>query len=137
MTIDPNHPLQRLPRRFGCVLILAIVTSLAAVGTSVAAELSFCTFGSGAGQCKQPYGVAVDRSTGHVYVVDQDHDRVNVFEEDGDFLLSFGSSGSGTGQFTGPAGIAVDNDPTSPAFHDIYVVDRPVVAGSSKPRVQR
>src|SRR4051794_23784755 len=90
MKNDPKHTFQRLPRRFGYVLVLAIVTTLAVVGSSAAAEFSFCTLGSEAGQCKNPYGVAVDRSTGHVYVADRGNDRVNVFEEDGNFLFAFG-----------------------------------------------
>ena len=113
--------------------VLALATACLLLLPSAAwAQVSFCTFGSGPGQCDRPGGVAVDRSTGNVYVVDKGNSRVNVFGESGSFLRTFGSAGTGNGEFAGPVGIAVDNDPASPAFHDVYVTDRP-----SKGRVQR
>ncbi|HEU4392494.1 MAG TPA: NHL repeat-containing protein, partial [Solirubrobacterales bacterium] len=116
-------------RSLSCVLVLATV-ALALGTASASAAIPFCTFGSGPGQCTGPEGVAVDTASGRVYVADFGNDRVNVFSEDGDFISSFGSSGSGPGQLENPTGLAVDDDPTSPAFHDVYVVD-------SNQRIQR
>ena len=45
--------------------------------------------GSGEGQFKQPFGVAVD-AAGDVYVFDSVNLRVQKFSEDGEFLLMFG-----------------------------------------------
>jgi hypothetical protein len=45
--------------------------------------------GSGEGQFKRPFGVAVD-SAGDVYVFDSENLRVQKFSEEGDFLLMFG-----------------------------------------------
>ncbi len=102
---------------------LVAIAALAFSGTAAAAEISFCEFGSGTGQCEKPAGVAVDRSNGRVYVVDRGNNRVNVFDSSGGFLLAFGGPGSGSGQLSNPRAIAVDNDPASTAFHDVYVVD--------------
>jgi DNA-binding beta-propeller fold protein YncE len=92
--------------------------------------------------------VAVDRSSGDVYVVDGGHTEVQKFDASGTFILSFGGGvdqtsganvcaaasgdtcgpgtpGSGNGQFAcgffcGPEGIAVDQ-----ASGDVYVTDPP------------
>src|SRR5215207_2729817 len=71
------------------------ITSVLLLGMASRAEavVPFCTFGTLPGQCKEPGGVAVDRSLGRVYVVDRGNDRVNVFEENGSLLFSFGTSG--------------------------------------------
>ena len=61
------------------------------------------------------HAVAVD-SDGHVYVVEGLHDTVQIFGDDGRFLLAFGESGAGDGQFWLPAGIAIHDD-------FIYVAD--------------
>jgi hypothetical protein len=99
--------------------------------------------GEGAGKTQNPQGVAVDLETGRLYVGDRNNNRVDVFGPTGAFVKAFGwgvktgaaefevciSScraglpGAGKGQFNRPTGIAVDNDPASPSFHDIYVVD--------------
>ena len=62
-----------------------------------AEELQKCTtscqqgnFGSGAGQLNQPLGVAVDSSSGDVYVVDNGRHRVQKFTSNGEFVLMFG-----------------------------------------------
>jgi hypothetical protein len=84
----------------------------------------------------------VDASDGRVYVADSGNNRIDVFDVDGNFLMAFGWGvadgvtnalqtctatcfegipGSGAGQFSSPRSIAVDNDPTSPAYRDVYV----------------
>ena len=124
---------RRSANHIGWVLMLAVAAvCLLSLPTNARAEVSFCSFGSGPGQCDRPGGVAVDRSTGNVYVVDKGNSRVNAFDESGSFLRTFGSPGTGNGQFSNPVGIAVDNDPASSAFHDVYITDRP-----GKGRVQR
>jgi NHL repeat-containing protein len=124
------------------------------------ADLSFGSAGSGAGQTSGPQGIAVDNSTGDVFVADTGNKRIDVFAEGGSFLRAFGwdvapegapgdtasdrleicttacqagSAGAGAGQFgiKGPTSIAVDNDPASSSYHDLYVYD------NSNARVQR
>jgi hypothetical protein len=126
---DSIHLVGRASRG-GLLFLLACAALLLASGSTSAAALSFCAFGNGPGQCDEPLGVAVDRSNGHVYVVDVGNDRINVFDESGGFLSSFGTPGSGAGELTSPQRVAVDDNPSSPNFHDVYVTD-------STPRVQR
>ena len=56
------------------------------------------SFGTGDGQFKQPWGVAVD-SAGNVYVTDYWNHRVQKFTSSGAFLTQWGSAGTGDGQF--------------------------------------
>jgi DNA-binding beta-propeller fold protein YncE len=68
-----------------------------------------------------PQGVAIDQSTGEVYVVDGANDRVEIFSSSGAFIKAFGTAGSGSGQFKEPTQIAVDNSTGMPG--DVYVLD--------------
>ena len=119
-------------------LALALLFALSATAS---AHLSFCSTGSGAGQCKDPAGVSVDSSSGNVYVADSGNNRIDVFTSTGGFLFAFGWGvadgvsaepqtctttcfagipGGGAGQFSQPRSIAVD--PSSP--HDLYVFEQ-------------
>ncbi len=101
-------------------------------------DSAFGSEGEGAGQLDKPHGVAVDRSTGDVYVADKANDRVDEFEEDGTFVRAWGwgvvdgksefevctsscRAGlpeEGAGALSRPDGIAVDQ-----ATRDVYVID--------------
>ncbi|MCH8102979.1 MAG: hypothetical protein IIB28_07485, partial [Chloroflexi bacterium] len=63
--------------------------------------------GSGDGQFRTPFSIAVDAS-GNVYVAEPFNHRVQVFSPEGRFLMKWGSEGSGDGQFLVPALIALD-----------------------------
>ena len=80
--------------------------------------LSWGSQGSGKGQFKVPWGVAVNSSAGSVYVTDVDNFRVQKFDESGNFILAWGSQGSGNGQFLEPYCVAVDSS------WNVYVVDQ-------------
>ncbi len=93
---------------------------------------SFGSSGSGNGQFSEPDGVAVNESSGDVYVVNRGNDRVERFSSAGVYVGEFNGSGSDaivevkpapTGRFSSPSSIAVDNDPGSPSFGDVYVAD--------------
>jgi hypothetical protein len=78
--------------------------------------------GSGAGQLGASGasgGVAIDPSSGDVYVADPGNSRLLKFDGAGGFLGAFGAPGSGDGEFGGdsPTRIAVDSS------GDVYVVD--------------
>jgi hypothetical protein len=136
----------------GPLVVLCALTALSvvAVAPALAArghvfEKAFGRAGSGNGEFSEPQGVAVNESTGDVYVVDRGNSRVEWFSSTGVYEGQFDGSGtfevkgtveSGTaagfggkpgevetGQFSPPGGIAVDNDPSSPSFGDVYVVD--------------
>jgi DNA-binding beta-propeller fold protein YncE len=128
-----------------CVLLGALL-ALMAFAPAASADLIIGSPGPGAGQYEKPKSVAVDTSTGHVYVADEENNRVDVFDESGAFLFAFGwkvnaehpeeklqtctpvtgcqkgTPGSGAGQFdssnSSPLNIAVDS-----ASHDVYVAD--------------
>ncbi len=92
---------------FGLTLVLGLTSALAG-------KEPIALFGpSGA--------VAVNQSTGEVYVQDYEANKIQRFDADGNFISEFGSEGSGEGQFnfgfTG-TGLAVD-----PADGELYVAD--------------
>ncbi|HET9710062.1 MAG TPA: 6-bladed beta-propeller [Gemmatimonadales bacterium] len=74
--------------------------------------------GTGNGQFDRPADVAIDQSSGDVYVLDAGNNRVQVFDSSGNYLSKFGSAGSEDGQFKNASSIAVD-----PASGDLYVID--------------
>jgi hypothetical protein len=95
-----------------CVLTLAVVL-VGGVSQADAAPKGivgvFGGVGSGNGQFQKAGGVAVNQTTGDVYVVDIGNARVQRFDADGDFLSQFGSAGSGDGQFgVDPGGTQLD-----------------------------
>jgi DNA-binding beta-propeller fold protein YncE len=87
---------------------------------------SFGTPGSGAGQFQTPVGVAIQQTSGNVFVADAGNARVEKFDAQGNFLAAFGWGvrdgkaqsevctrncqagipGSGPGQFSSPTSIA-------------------------------
>ena len=67
---------------------------------------SFGTHGSGQGQFKYPYGVAVD-GEGNILVADVNNDRIQKFTVKGQFLAAVGTKGSGPLQFCYPIDIAL------------------------------
>jgi DNA-binding beta-propeller fold protein YncE len=78
---------------------------------------NFGSSGTGNGQFNQPTGIAVDPVNGNLVVPDEGNNRVEIFNENGEYLSQFGSSGSGNGQFSQPRGAAIDSK------GNIWVVD--------------
>jgi RHS repeat-associated protein len=83
-----------------------------------AAELQTCSSvcqagiaGAGNGQLSNPEGVAVNQSTGNVYVVDGDtaNSLIQEYSSTGAWLAKFGGKGSEKGQLKDPHGLAVDS----------------------------
>lgn len=70
------------------------------------------------GQFNTPTGIAVNQSTGAVYVVDAANDRVQLFSATGTYQGKWGSSGTGDGQFTDPVAIAIN-----PVTGNVFVTD--------------
>lgn len=65
--------------------------------------------GSGAGQFNTPAGPAVDESTGQLYVVDNNNNRIQRFNADGDFELMWGR-GVSSGHSAAPAEVCAAAD---------------------------
>ncbi|MBD0306003.1 MAG: hypothetical protein ICV76_05560 [Nitrospiraceae bacterium] len=62
------------------------------------------------------YGMAIDQQ-GSLFVVDNGNNRVQKFDNNGNFIILWGSFGSANSNFHNPTGIACD------AKGDVYVVD--------------
>jgi DNA-binding beta-propeller fold protein YncE len=92
---------------YAAVAVFALTGALAA-GTAQASLFSpagsFGSPGSGNGQFQGPTGVAIQPSSGNVYVVDTNNARVEKFSPSGSFISAFGQ-----GQLSSPRGIATDN----------------------------
>src|SRR5918992_1255755 len=65
--------------------------------------------GTGDGQFLQPDAVAVDSSSGNVFVADFEGNNIQKFDSDGNFITKWGSEGTGNGQFQRPWGVTVDS----------------------------
>ena len=68
----------------------------------------FAHQGTGNGQLKSPTGLAVD-AKGNAWIVDTDNNRVQEFNEKGEYQTQIGSYGTGNGQFDWPSAIAIDS----------------------------
>jgi tripartite motif-containing protein 71 len=78
---------------------------------------AFGSLGAGDGEFDEPVGIAVNPIDGNVVVSDEKNNRVQVFNEKGEFVRTFGSEGTGNGQFKEPRGVAVDSK------GDVWVAD--------------
>lgn len=68
---------------------------------------AFGTGGAGNGQFAHPGDVAID-AKGNLWVADENNNRLQEFNQKGEFLKTLGSAGTGNGQFTRPKSIAFD-----------------------------
>ena len=97
-------------------------------------SVEFGTAGSGNGQFEGVAGIAVDDSTGDVYVVDHGNSRVEKFDASGNYLSQFTGVETPAGSFSGYS-VAVNNScaiyeltgsecaEIFPDNGDVYVVD--------------
>ena len=120
----------RLPRaaRTG-ILTLAALTGggLCLASPSIAAEGYTLTSyigsqGTGNGQFQGPTGVAINETTGDIYITDSANNRVQVLSPEGVYIAQF--NGGPEHPLAEPTEIAVDNSPTSSAKGDVYVYDK-------------
>lgn len=73
------------------VLVLAMLLLVHPPVAKAAPAVTFAKFGERAGQVRNPLGVAVDQSSGDVYIADQENRRVDRFDADGNFLMAWGA----------------------------------------------
>ena len=150
--------MRRLNIRCGFALALSAVSAVgvvfafnpsSALGASHVFSTTFGTAGSGAAQfangngASSPSGVAVNQTTGDVYVADPGNSRIDQFDAAGSFARAWGWGvadgsteapqvcisacfpglpGFGAGQLYGPTFVAVDNSGGS-SNGDVYVGD--------------
>ena len=157
-----NNAIAEEPIRSACAavcpaIVLAAISFFVMVA-SASATITFCPPGTGAGQCKEPAGIATDFETGRVYVADRDNNRVDVFQVEGGGEVKFqfafgwgvdtgasqfqvcttasscqaGLTGSGAGQLSHPRTVAVDNAVGSTSMHDVYVGEGGNFSGSAR-----
>jgi tripartite motif-containing protein 71 len=72
----------------------------------------------GDGQFNSPSSIAVNPSTGNVYVADTGNNRIQEFTSSGIFIAKWGFEGQPDGYFTEPSSVAVD-----PTSGNVYVAD--------------
>ncbi|MHA7648008.1 fibronectin type III domain-containing protein [Nitrosopumilus sp. S4] len=70
---------------------------------------------NGDGQFNNPLSIAID-ALGKFYVVDSGNERIQVFDDDGEFQSKFGSSDSGDDEYLGSANSIVIQDGTRKIF---------------------
>jgi len=71
-------------------------------------KLTFGSEGNGIGQFNHPYGITTD-SKDNVYVSDSHNHRIQIFNQQGNFISTFGSEGNRNGQFDHPFEIAINS----------------------------
>ena len=65
--------------------------------------------GNTLGNFSKPKGISLDME-GHIYVVDNLYDTVQIFNRSGELLLNFGTHGGGNEGLWMPNGMYVDKD---------------------------
>jgi NHL repeat len=123
---------------FSALAFALLVFFVATAGASHGFTTQFGSTGSGDGQLSNPQGIAVDQTSGDLYVADTGNSRIEKFDAEGDFISAWGwgvddgateaqvctsgcqagISGSGAGQLASPKFVAVDNK-----TGDVYVAD--------------
>ncbi|XP_013163168.1 PREDICTED: protein wech [Papilio xuthus] len=78
---------------------------------------SFGKEGQDEGQVSRPWGLCVDRE-GNIIVADRRNNRIQIFNNRGEFKTMFGAKGTGPGEFDLPAGITTDT------YGRIIVIDK-------------
>jgi hypothetical protein len=121
---------------------------ICAAEVSGAANCQGASVGSQKGEFDNPVGIAINQSTGHVYVMDEDNLRVQEFNLNGEFVRAWGwdvaseedsgdtdpdayevcttvcqsgAAGDGAGQLTTASANSLAVSPVAP--HDIFVTD--------------
>jgi hypothetical protein len=110
---------------------LGVSSAPALAGTGYRFDHAFGELGAGEDQFSEAGAVAVNQTSGDVYVGDHGNNRVERFDAKGSYLGQFNGSGAFPNEegkkapepLSPPGGIAVDNSPSSPSNGDVYVID--------------
>jgi tripartite motif-containing protein 2/3 len=108
-----------------CLMVLGGGLGVFSVPAFAAGEFalgsSFGKEGEGPGEFKEPANVAVQSSTGDVFVADPGNHRVQVFKAGGEYVAQIEGDGE-SGAFGEVRGVAVDDSNGSSAG-DVYIAD--------------
>jgi tripartite motif-containing protein 71 len=92
--------------------VVAVIGTIVSPDTSGGAIGEFIrqlgALGSANGEFNSPRGVAVNQTSGNLYVADAGNNRIQEFDSNGEFIRKWGSEGTGNGQFNALQGIAID-----------------------------
>ena len=104
----------------GRIFVLNRYATLARVGICTLEEEyigEFGSYGHGDGQFCLPTSIAID-SHERVYIADEYHHDVSVFDSSGEFVGKWGKHGRDWGQLDGPSGLVIDSE------DHVFVVDQ-------------
>ncbi len=62
------------------------------------------------GQHQAPYGIGVDPRNGNIYFADTDRYTVDMYDQNGNYIMEWGSQGSGVNKYLYPSRVAVRSD---------------------------
>ena len=115
-----GHPVDLTVGRDGRIFVLNRHAGLARVGVCTLEEEylgEFGSYGHKDGQFWLPTAIAID-SRERLYVADEYHHNITVFDSSGEFIGNWGEHGAGNGQINGPSGLVVDSE------DNVFVVDQ-------------
>jgi hypothetical protein len=113
--------------------VASIVAACAFTAPAFATKAHIFAFAFGSGELQGPQGIAVNETTGNVYVVDPGAAQISEYSESGTPLSQFDGAAAPTGALEAPKDIAVDNskNPLDPSEGDVYVSGEVKVAGEA------
>src|SRR5215207_8792797 len=110
-----------------CRILVLFLISIMLVSSSYLLPLAYSQefayistwseFGTEETNLSSSEGIAVDSSSGNVYVADTVNNRIQIFSSNGTFIAEWGRYGTGNGSLSSPRGIALDQ------AGNVYVAD--------------
>src|ERR687894_2194345 len=135
MTIEELRRLEReiqeltaqVSAHLPCSILVLFLISIMLVSSSYLLPLAYSQefayistwseFGTEETNLSSSEGIAVDSSSGNVYVADTVNNRIQIFSNNGTFIAEWGRYGTGNGSLSSPRGIALDQ------AGNVYVAD--------------
>lgn len=124
-----SHPNSAAIDAHGNVWITNAYSKVSEYSSSGVFIKGYGSYGTAIDQFKTPLGIAINHSTGNIYIGDEENNRIDELNEKGEFVRAFGwgvsngesklescttscqagKAGSGGGQFDEPQGVAIDS----------------------------